>query len=146
LASPRGRHRVTLARKPLRPAALGPTQVLPIAAGTLRGRRGRRRRRWHWTPGAARRRLPVGWFRLDRSGKRGGRGGTEEWSGADAGPGRRARWMTCGSAAHGTGCQWRIRDSGHRGMRIGVFPPNRMDDRRFLPSVPGGLPGLNFFC
>jgi hypothetical protein len=28
-----GRHRLTEARNPLRPAALGPTQVLPIAAG-----------------------------------------------------------------------------------------------------------------
>jgi hypothetical protein len=70
-----GRHRLTEPRNPLRPSALGPTQVLPIAAGTLcRLRRQWRQRRWHWTRAARRR----GWLAQVGSGDAdGGRGGTK---------------------------------------------------------------------
>jgi hypothetical protein len=59
--------------------------------------------------GAARRRLPVGWFRLDQPYKRGGRGGTEEEEPTNGTepkcvpPSRVAD--SCGSDSYGAVCQ-----------------------------------------
>jgi hypothetical protein len=95
--------------------------------------------------GAARRRLPVGWFRLDQPWKRGGRGGTDEWNGAEvrpAVPGSGFVWVRRVWGRLSASFAFRRSDASdtagmrdHADRRLGLFAPKLMMARRLAVST-----------